>query len=281
MINDPYVLPEGNVLVSFSGGRTSGYMLHKIVERNGTPDRMKVVFTNTGREMSETYDFVQRCSEEFEVPISWLEYTRQEKKGKLRPSVKVVSHNSAARNGEPFDALIQHSGGDWLPDIMRRKCTQELKVKTIKRFLVSQGWKKWTNTLGIRWDEQRRIKESKDVRFSNWYPLADAQAIKKDVGAFWKSAPFDLALPLVDDKTPLSNCDGCFLKSEAHLAFMWEQYPERMQWWSDKEVQTGKVFRFKQGSYEGIRQAKEQQMILGLDEESFFCQVDGGECTGD
>ena len=49
---DPYALPDGNVLISFSGGRTSGYMLHQILEANGgLPDRAKVVFANTGREM--------------------------------------------------------------------------------------------------------------------------------------------------------------------------------------------------------------------------------------
>jgi predicted phosphoadenosine phosphosulfate sulfurtransferase len=35
-----FKLPEGNVLISFSGGRTSGYMLHQILEENGDlPDR--------------------------------------------------------------------------------------------------------------------------------------------------------------------------------------------------------------------------------------------------
>ena len=31
----PYVLPEGNVQIAFSGGRTSAYMLHQILEANG------------------------------------------------------------------------------------------------------------------------------------------------------------------------------------------------------------------------------------------------------
>ena len=46
------ILPEGNVLISFSGGRTSGYMLHRIVwEANeGLPSTCKVLFTNTGRD---------------------------------------------------------------------------------------------------------------------------------------------------------------------------------------------------------------------------------------
>ena len=48
-------LPDGNVLISFSGGRTSGYMLHRILKANGDlPDRVKVLFANTGREMPDT-----------------------------------------------------------------------------------------------------------------------------------------------------------------------------------------------------------------------------------
>ncbi|MEY4953486.1 MAG: hypothetical protein RL299_1910, partial [Pseudomonadota bacterium] len=55
----PYILPDGNVQISFSGGRTSAYMLHHIAEANGgIPDRAQVVFTNTGREMPQTLDFV-------------------------------------------------------------------------------------------------------------------------------------------------------------------------------------------------------------------------------
>ena len=47
-----YTLPAGNVQISFSGGRTSAYMLHQILAVNGDlPERCKVVFSNTGREM--------------------------------------------------------------------------------------------------------------------------------------------------------------------------------------------------------------------------------------
>ena len=52
----PYLLPEGNVQIAFSGGRTSAYLLHRIIEANaGIPeDRCVVSFQNTGREMPKT-----------------------------------------------------------------------------------------------------------------------------------------------------------------------------------------------------------------------------------
>ncbi len=48
----PYRLPEGNVQIAFSGGRTSAFMLHKILQANGDlPERVKVMFLNTGRDI--------------------------------------------------------------------------------------------------------------------------------------------------------------------------------------------------------------------------------------
>ena len=44
-MTDPYKLPDGNVQISFSGGRTSAFMLHQILEANGDlPDRCQVMF---------------------------------------------------------------------------------------------------------------------------------------------------------------------------------------------------------------------------------------------
>ena len=50
MIN-PYKI-EGPALISFSGGRTSGFMLHNIIQAHGgkLPDDIHVVFANTGKE---------------------------------------------------------------------------------------------------------------------------------------------------------------------------------------------------------------------------------------
>src|SRR3546814_4001596 len=97
-----YRLPEGNVQVSFSGGRTSAYMLHRILEANGDlpEERVKVMFQNTGREMEETLDFVQECSQRWGVLVTWTEFRA------AAPFFEEVGYQGASRNGEPFDALI-------------------------------------------------------------------------------------------------------------------------------------------------------------------------------
>lgn len=72
---NPFRIPEPFV-VSFSGGRTSAYMLRRILDAFGgkLPAGGKVVFCNTGKERPETLDFVERCSVEWDVPVTWLEY---------------------------------------------------------------------------------------------------------------------------------------------------------------------------------------------------------------
>jgi 3'-phosphoadenosine 5'-phosphosulfate sulfotransferase (PAPS reductase)/FAD synthetase len=270
-----YLLPEGNVLISFSGGRTSGYMLHKILEENGgLPDRCKVVFANTGREMPQTLDFVHECGDRWNVPIKWLEYDRIDNK----VTFKEVSHNSAARNGEPFETLLYKP---YLPNAVARFCTAELKVRTIKRYLVSQKWKHWHSGIGIRADEPRRINrgDSRD-RWTFWYPLADAGATKATVMGFWKQQPFDLRLFGPNGVTAKGNCDGCFLKSEATLAMMWREHPDRMEWWSAMEKKIGGTFH-KRRSYDDVGNfVKRQGDWIFNEEVGALCQEDDGECTG-
>lgn len=127
-MNDPYALPDGNVQISFSGGRTSAYMLHQIAASNGgIPDRCKVVFANTGREMPQTLDFVQEVGDRWSIPIVWVESINQ------NPGFNVVSHNSASRDGEPFEELIRKR--KYLPNQQARFCTSDLKIKPSARYL--------------------------------------------------------------------------------------------------------------------------------------------------
>jgi len=273
-----FELPEGNVVISFSGGRTSGYMLHQIAEANGgIPDRCVVSFQNTGREMPETLDFVQECSDRWGIPIVWLEWIRE------KPKFQIVSHNSAARNGEPFEALIWQK--KHLPNIRIRFCTQELKVLTSKRYLRSIGWDRWTNTVGIRADEAQRLGKPDKDRWVTWHPLADAGVTKRDVSDFWDAQPFDLRLPNVNGSCWLGNCDGCFLKSESTLAHLAREYPDRHIWWqnmedlvSDWTLGPGR-FRFEYSRRE-LKYMVENQGDWIFDTEGALCQADHGDCTG-
>lgn len=273
--------------IAFSGGRTSAYMLHHILEANGgLPDRVEVTFQNTGREMPQTLDFVADVGRRWGVSIVWLEYLP------VAPRFQIVGHNSAARNGEPFDALIDKN--QRLPNQHQRVCTVELKIRTAKRYLVSIGWKRWTTCTGIRADEPHRLnKPAPKDRWVTWNPLADAGVSRHDVAAFWQAQPFDLELPNVKGNCWLGNCDGCFLKSEAHIAAFAREYPRRAAWWEAAEARIGALESSKGRPVDNAQFSKrysraDMRDFMDRQGDAFdtlikvgaLCQANDGECTG-
>lgn len=283
-MSNPFVLPPGHVQISFSGGRTSAYMLHQIALANGgiPEDRVEVIFANTGREMPETLDFVAEVSSRWQIPVTWLEYRRG------NPGFEVIGRQAASENGEPFDALID--ARSFLPNQQMRFCTQELKIRPAKRYLIARGWRKWTSALGIRADEPKRInREPLKERWQRWYPLADAGVTRHHVAAFWRQHPFDLRLQNIKGNCPLGNCDGCFLKSERNRAALVRDFPERAAWWEAAERRIGALetqkgrakdcSQFdKRGSWADLRGFVERQGDWIFNAEDALCQRDGGEC---
>lgn len=148
---DPFLI-EGPALISFSGGRTSAYMLHWILERGLQPD-VHVLFCNTGKEDDRTLDFVNECETRFNVPIRWLEYRRcflpayrsaavaatakkirgefglvfEEADGRDEPGFVEITYETSARTTDrptethPFTNLLAMSG---VPNATTRLCTR-------------------------------------------------------------------------------------------------------------------------------------------------------------
>lgn len=272
MTLEAFRLPEENVQIAFSGGRTSAYMLHQILEANGDLKRnnVRVIFANTGREMPQTLDFVQKVQDQWDVCVDWVEYRPN------KPWHEVVSYDTASRNGEPFDFLIKKR--KMLPNIAMRFCTQEMKIKSARRLCRSFGWDQWQTACGIRFDELTRARPSFDKRIINWFPLVNGKVDKADIIAFWQKQSFDLDLPLVENGNPFGNCDGCFLKSESSKALLHRMFPERSQWWQDQEKKLNATFRDGMKLSE-IADFVDRQGDWIFDTQGALCQADDGECT--
>lgn len=97
-MNNPYLL-QGPATISFSGGRTSAYMLWHILDAHGgrLPPDVHVLFANTGKERPETLDFIEKCSQRWGVRVRWLEWERQGGKEGFRE----VHYGTARRGGSP------------------------------------------------------------------------------------------------------------------------------------------------------------------------------------
>jgi 3'-phosphoadenosine 5'-phosphosulfate sulfotransferase (PAPS reductase)/FAD synthetase len=244
---NPYLIDRPAV-VSFSGGRTSGYMLWHILDAFGgrLPDDVKVIFNNTGKEREETLEFVERVSQRWDVPITWLEYDQTKREGERKKSrngrlespykafANVVDFATASRNGEPFMKVIR--ARNMLPNVMARFCTVELKILTSQRWLKSIGWEQWTNAIGFRGDEPQRVARLKNTnRHSNEEPVCPmftANVSKRDVLDWWDRQPFKLEL---EDHE--GNCDLCFLKGIGKIKRIMKDRPKLADWWIEAEAE--------------------------------------------
>jgi len=230
-MSDPFKI-EGPALISFSGGRTSAYMLWRILQAHGgsLPDDVHVTFANTGKEREETLRFVHECATRWNVPVVWLEWLPRTRQTKLADRFKIVGYNSAARNGEPFELLIQRKG--YLPNSQMRYCTIELKIRIMGEYMRSLGYQKWSNVIGLRYDEGPRVLKAIDrnhtgkERHTSIMPLSKAKVTVQDVRAFWKEQAFDLHLLSHE-----GNCDLCFLKTRGKRSEIIRQMPELAEWW--------------------------------------------------
>jgi hypothetical protein len=199
---------KDKLLVSFSGGETSGYMLSWILKNWSNKYEIKVVFANTGQENEETLLFVQKCSEYFKVEVIWVEavVNPENRKGTTH---KIVNFETASRNGEPFEAVIAKYG---IPNPATPHCNREMKLNAINSYMKSIGWKKYYSAIGIRVDEFDRMNAKRKER-RLLYPLISEKPMSKaKINQWWNLQPFRIKL-----KGYQGNCKTCWKKSDAKL----------------------------------------------------------------
>jgi 3'-phosphoadenosine 5'-phosphosulfate sulfotransferase (PAPS reductase)/FAD synthetase len=261
-MHDPFKITEPTC-ISFSGGRTSAYMLWRVLQSHGgtLPPEAIVCFANTGKEDEATLKFVQDCGQHWGVDIKWLEYQQD------APKYQVVNYETASRNGEPFEALIIKKS--YLPNPVARFCTEELKVKAINRFVKDQGIDDIATMVGVRADEPRRLPK---LRARGLHvPLADAGVTQADVQSFWKTQSFDLGLIFRDGVTALGNCDLCFLKGPEQIMGLIKDMPERATWWAKQESAIGATFRSDRATYSQMQQYADDQSDMFNNEGGIEC----------
>lgn len=260
-MSDPFKITEPTV-VSFSGGRTSAYMLWRVLQsNNGLPKEAKVIFCNTGKEVEETLKFVRDCEINWKVKIDWVEYRSES------PGYAFVNFETASRNGEPFEQLILKK--QYLPNTFARFCTQELKINLIKKIFPYEDF---VTFVGIRFDEPRRVAKMKNNKDLKETPLASAKIGKKEIDEFWKKQSFNLNLVTINGNALLGNCDLCFMKKASHKINLVKDNPSRAVWWAHMEKIIGNKFRPEHPSYAEMHKFSQNQIDMFVDESiACFC----------
>lgn len=282
-------IPSGvKGVLLFSGGRTSGYMLRKMLDAfPNYREEYVTIFCNTGKEMPETLDFVHEVETRWNVPIVWVEYSRKlaseipagifptprrnanlardAANGEKTHWYKIVTYETASRKGEPFDELLEWMTA--LPNVVSRGCSMQLKIRTAMRYLFSTGLKEYASIIGIRKDESHRsvqILANCDSFEHPQFPLIGWGVDESEVTRFWSENCFDLRL-----KSYQGNCDLCFLKSKWKRVKLVKENPELLGWWkgweqkksANGETRNGKHFRLSE-PYELIeRLANEKELF--------------------
>jgi hypothetical protein len=220
------------LIIQFSGGRTSGFMARFISEY--FPSREKYfLFENTGKEDPRTLDFVNECDVRWNLGVVWLEAVVHYDERKATTH-KIVDYETAARNGEPFEAVIKKYG---VPNVVFGCCSRELKANVAKSYLTSLGLEDYEIAVGIRADEAHRINRVTAKSEKLTYPLADIISVnKRFINEWWAKQDFDLDVPHY-----LGNCDMCFKKSINRLVVIAREKPQRLNWWEEMERKHGAV----------------------------------------
>ena len=141
-------------IISFSGGRSSG-MLALEMCRHGQlkPERGDcILFQNTSAEHPATYDFVQQFKDyvesNYNVPMYLLEFATYQRKAKgkndthyiLEPSFRLVDfdcigyQNRIKTRSEVYELMLSYKG--MVPSLWQRLCTVNLKIKTMRSFIL-------------------------------------------------------------------------------------------------------------------------------------------------
>jgi len=223
-----------NLLVSFSGGETSGFMSQWIKNHlDDMYDEIVFVFANTGLENEQTLEFVQKCDKYFKLNVQWVEASvyHNERKG---TGYTTVDFETASRKGEPFEEIIKKYG---IPNQAFPHCTRELKLAPINKFAkVWFNGEKYDTAIGIRIDEIDRMNDKyKEKRLV--YPLIHKEMMptsKQMVNFYWKQMPFRLEL-----KGYQGNCVNCWKKSNNKLYQIANENPKVFDFTYNMELKYG------------------------------------------
>lgn len=216
-------------VVSFSGGRTSAYLVWEIEQRRkaGKIDDVHYVFMDTGAEHPKTYEFIRNVVKYFGIDLVCLRANVIQEQGKSA-TYHVVSLEDCKPDLIPWYDYTKKYG---MPHVTMPKCTDVMKIMPFKKWCIDQfGKDNYTTWLGIRIDEPKRLKDVPNMRYLAELSVKD----KQDINDWWHDQPFDLGLP-----DYLGNCVFCIKKGANRIALGQRDEPYLADQWRDMVYRDG------------------------------------------
>lgn len=205
-------------ILSLSGGKDSAALA--IYMRDRVPE-MEYIFSDTGKELPETYEYLDRIS-------SYLG--------------KQVQRLNADIG---FDHWYQMYGG-MIPSNHRRWCTKDLKLKPFERHC---GNDEVINYVGLRADENRSGYISHKPNIKAVYPFRDDGLVLRDIEEILRRSGVGMP-PYTKWGRTRSGCYFCFYQQKIEWVRLKEKYPdlfEKAKAYEKPYEKTGSFFTWSRG----------------------------------
>ena len=180
-------------ILSLSGGKDSSALAVYMKDR--VPE-MEYVFCDTHKELTETYEYLDRLQAFLGKPIVRLSDDRG------------------------FDHWLKIYGG-YLPSSRMRWCTKMLKIKPFEEYVGDAAIKMY---VGIRGDEDRRAYVSTKPNITPVYPFVDDNIDFEGVRRILEEC--GLGYPSYYEWRTRSGCYFCFFQRKKEWAELSRRHPE-------------------------------------------------------
>ncbi|HGX6720727.1 phosphoadenosine phosphosulfate reductase family protein [Acinetobacter baumannii] len=219
-------------VISFSGGRTSGYAVNLF---KNDPDAY-FIFMDTGAEHPATYQFIKDIVKHWKINLVCLRVVvnPQMKKG---VGYKIIPLDELKQDLEPWRDMLKKYGS---PYYDMPFCTARMKTEPFEKYcndvFGKNNYERW---IGIGSDEPKRLpievleklglpihKDAKKQKAGFRYLAEISDFTKEDVLDWWEQQPFDLAIT-----EHLGNCVFCIKKHLNKVALAAKDEPEQAVKW--------------------------------------------------
>ena len=184
-------------IISLSGGKDSTALAIYMRDRL---EQAEYVFCDTGKELRETYDYLQRLETYLGKQITHL------------------THSPDA-----FDDLLAVRN-NFLPSPQMRWCTELLKIRPFERFV---GDDTVVSYIGLRADEDRKGYISSKPNIQPRYPFREDGLGKEDVARILNES--GLGFPDYYKWRSRSGCYFCFFQQRIEWVGLLENHPDLYQ----------------------------------------------------
>jgi len=221
------MMPKQKHVIALSGGKDSAALAVYMREKHPDLD-LEYVFTDSGCELPETYDYLDRIRAVLNIDITVIKPERN------------------------FDYWLKYYNGV-LPSPQSRWCTRHLKIEPYEEYL---GDCLTCSYIAIRADEDREGYRNVKGNIIPVYPFVEDNVNLQDVIQILEKS--GLGLPRYYEWRTRSGCYFCFFQTDREWLGLRENHPDLFEkaCWYEENHADGRVYTWRDqraGSHKHLR----------------------------